>query len=144
MVHLTHSYESKSINDDDDDNDDNDDDDDNDNDNSQHRSQFSALSSSALANACPWTPVILTDYPIKSSSLKCISPVQAKQVIITIIIVTRHPSAGHNHHHHRGQAAECRPSRFRKIDGSCNSLVNSNYGRTGDDRYDYDDIDDHD
>ena len=33
------------------------------------------------------------------------------------------------HHHH--QAPECRPSRFRKIDGSCNSRVNSNYGRTG-------------
>ena len=64
-----------------------------------------------------------------------------------IIVKMYQPSAGqagHYHHHHRGQAAECRPSRFRKIDGSCNSLVNSNYGRTGDDHYDYDDIDDHD
>ena len=52
------------------------------------------------------------------------------------------------------QAPECRSSRFRKIDGSCNSPVNANFGRTGnhdgdgdddgdDDDY-YDDDDDND
>ena len=47
------------------------------------------------------------------------------------------------------QAPECRRSRYRSLDGSCNSRVNSNFGRTGDDHdhdhdhdYDHPDNDD--